>query len=163
MKKSLETLVIFWLALSLMSCAAVNYPQMIRAVDPALTITGMQQAINGVPNTYALVKDGLYVFGWPQGTYYAWVVFKESGSIQDTLKSLCGNKACPEIAGDLYNWLKTNGWQELPCSAVPVAVASAVRQLSYLLSIGAALPTLPIIVFPALLDPAEFIQPKVDA
>lgn len=167
MKKMLETLVMIWLVLNLLlltGCAAVNYPQMIKTLDPALTIRGMQQAINGMPNTYALVKDGMYVFGWPQGAQYAWVVFKDTGDIVETVKGICGNKACPEIAGDLYNWLLENGWNSISCSAVPATIASTVRQFSFLLSIGASLPTLPvIIVFPALLDPAELIQPKVQA
>lgn len=144
-------------------CAAVSYPQSVAAIDPATTLRGMQAAVNGLPGTYILQQGSQYVFGWPSGGQYAWVAFAEDGKFLEGLKTLCGNRACPEAAGDLYNYLVQNGWQNIPGGMLPVGVASTVRQLAYLISIGASLPVMPVLMLPVVIDPIEWITPKVGA
>lgn len=144
-------------------CAAVNYPQTIVAIDPAATLRGMQAAVNGQPGTYILQQGEHLVLGWPAGAKYAWVAFSQNGQFTDALKTLCANRACPELAGEMYNWLVKNGWQSIPAGMVPPAVASAVRQFAYMLSIGASLPVAPVLILPAMIDPQQWMNPQTGA
>jgi hypothetical protein len=145
-----------WLA----GCGAVNFPQ---AVDPATTIRGMNLAINGMPGAYVLQLGDQFVFGWPAGQQYAWVVFTENGQVAEALKTLCGSKACPEFAGDVYNYLVKSGWKDVPAGAIPPAIASTVRTYAYLLSIGARLPMLPVLMMPVTIDPMRMMNPEIQS
>jgi hypothetical protein len=147
--KFLVLLVNVWLAVNLMGCGAISYPQAVQAVDAAATIKGMNEAINGMPGVYALQNGKDFVFGWPSGLKYSWVAFSESGQpVAETLKGLCGNKAYPEAAGEIYKHLTSLGWKEIPPGSIPPAI-------------GASLPMIPVLLMPILVDPMQMINPEV--
>lgn len=163
MRKIFETVVSIWLALILTSCGAVQYAQDVQVIDPAATLKGMSQAINGQAGTYVLQQGEYLLLGWPAGTKYGWVIFNQAGDLTNAAKFLCGNKACPEAASEFYNWLMQNGWTSISAGAVPGAISSTVRQLTYLLSIGASFPMIPVLLMPLQLDPMQILKPEVKA
>lgn len=161
-RKIFEIVLSLYLAIVLTSCAAVNFAQTVTAVDPGTTIRGMQMAVNGLPGTYVLQQGENLVLGWPSGTQYAWVALSQNGQLTDALKAICGNRACPEAMTDLYNYLVNNGWQVVSSGAIPATVSATVRQMAYLLAIGASLPLLPVLFMPVI-DPMQLIHPEIGA
>lgn len=145
-------------------CAAASYPQSIAPVDPGATIRGMQAAVNGAQGTFILQRGKDLVMGWPSGTQYAWIAITANGRIADTVKNVCGNRACPQLAGELYNYLEANGWQPVNIGAIPPAVCYTIRQFAYLLSIGESLPMIPVLVVPMTpFDAQKFSNPQMES
>lgn len=141
----------------LQGCMAFN----VSPIGLGETITGLQAAVNGNAGTVAYMKEGsnLVFLGWPAGTNYAWMILDKSGNIQDILKNVCGQKACPEIASELIQWLESNGYLPVGAGALPPAIVETVKHFSYLLAIGSSLPTIPVLFIPVI-DPMDLIQPQ---
>ena len=156
----LALLLVTWL---LTGCGAVQFAQQIQAIDPATTLRGMSLAVNGSPGTYVLQQGEYILMGWPSGERYAWVIFNQAGNLANMANRLCGNRACPELAGDFYNWLTNNGWVAISSGAIPAGITSTIKQLAYLLSMGASFPVIPVMLMPAIVDPVQMVRPEVQA
>ena len=156
-------ILILLVSLTLQGCAAVNYPQ-VQVIGLGETLSGLKSAVNGVEGTVVYMKEGskLVFLGWPAKLDYAWMILDQNGNIQDILKTVCGQKACPEVASDLIRWLEANGYQSVSAGALPPAIVTTVKQFAYLLSIGASLPILPVLFIPVI-DPLQLINPQVGA
>lgn len=140
-----------------------------RAVSPAglqESLQGMKAAVTGMAGTfiYQHPTTGWVALAWPMKGSYGFVIIDDAGNAFKNLRDLCAAKCGWREAADFVSWMEKSGWLPLAAPAVPTAISSTIRQFSYLLSIGASLPAIPLIfVIPVTINPLEILNPGVDA
>jgi hypothetical protein len=129
------------------------------------TVNGMLNAVNGVAGTaiYQHPGTGWIAMVWPSGSTYGFAIIDQAGKTFKDVQNICGTRCNWMEAADFVAWMEKSGWQSIASGAVPAAISSTIRQFSYLLSIGASLPSIPLIFVLPAVTPFDILNPGVGA
>lgn len=152
------------LSLVLSGCGAVQFAEVPVAGRMSImaSVQGMRAAVDGAAGTFAYSNPttGWVALAWPQGSRYGFIIIDQAGNVLKNLKDVCGTACNWQEAADFTAWMERTGWARVAAPAIPTAITGSVRQIAYLLSIGATLPALPVIfIIPTTLNPIELLNP----
>jgi hypothetical protein len=153
--KLVEHLLAFLLVCIATGCRGVPVaPGGVLELQPGATMAGVQSVLSGSnPYGMILVRDGVAVVAWPQSGGWAWACIKcGAADAQGLFRYLTGGKGNIADAGDfsgMVNYLKENGWQELPGAGLPAAG-------SWLAAMGGSIPSM--LLLPIGKVPEEWIE-----
>lgn len=104
------------------------FRQSVRAIGPAQTLTGMQNAIREYTGTFMMTKGDLFILAWEHGQRWAFTVLTKNGNPADTIRSmgLVGQKVDTLTMANVTKFLEQTGWEYISSSQLPEPIRTTI-------------------------------------